>query len=73
MEPLHRSTIWPYDENGEPGEFSYQRFGSPTVAAAEELQRVLAGLMARWDELKNKDVTSINAQLRQANQPVLKL
>jgi cystathionine gamma-synthase len=35
MEPLHRSTIWPYDENGEPGEFSYQRFGSPTIAAAE--------------------------------------
>jgi photosystem II stability/assembly factor-like uncharacterized protein len=45
---------------------------APTVAAAEELQRVLAGLMARWDELKNKDVTSINAQLRQANQSVLK-
>jgi len=35
MEPLDRSTIWPYDERGEPGEFSYQRFGSPTVAAAE--------------------------------------
>jgi cystathionine gamma-synthase len=34
MEPLDRSTIWPY-ENGEQGEFSYQRFGSPTVAAAE--------------------------------------
>jgi cystathionine gamma-synthase len=35
MEPLDRSTIWPYDDRGEPGEFSYQRFGSPTVAAAE--------------------------------------
>jgi cystathionine gamma-synthase len=35
MEPLDRATIWPYDENGEQGEFSYQRFGSPTVAAAE--------------------------------------
>jgi len=35
MEPLDRSTNWPYDERGEPGEFSYQRFGSPTVAAAE--------------------------------------
>jgi cystathionine gamma-synthase len=33
--PLDRSTIWPYDERGEPGEFQYQRFGSPTVAAAE--------------------------------------
>jgi cystathionine gamma-synthase len=35
MEPLDRSTTWPYDERGEPGEFQYQRFGSPTVAAAE--------------------------------------
>jgi cystathionine gamma-synthase len=35
MEPLDRSTIWPYDEHGEPREFDYQRFGSPTVAAAE--------------------------------------
>ena len=34
-EPLDRSTIWPYDEQGEPGAFHYQRFGSPTVAAAE--------------------------------------
>ena len=33
--PLDRSTIWPYDEHGDPGDFSYQRFGSPTVAAAE--------------------------------------
>jgi cystathionine gamma-synthase len=35
MEPLDRSTIWPYDEEGELGDFYYQRFGSPTVAAAE--------------------------------------
>ncbi|HEX5173622.1 MAG TPA: PLP-dependent transferase [Gaiellaceae bacterium] len=35
MEPLDRSTTWPYDERGEKGEFSYQRSGSPTVAAAE--------------------------------------
>jgi cystathionine gamma-synthase len=34
-EPLDRSTIWPYDEQGEFGDFYYQRFGSPTVAAAE--------------------------------------
>ncbi|HKN63814.1 MAG TPA: PLP-dependent transferase [Gaiellaceae bacterium] len=34
-EPLDRSTIWPYDEEGEPGDFYYHRFGSPTVAAAE--------------------------------------
>ena len=35
MEPLDRSTVWPYDEHGEPRDFHYQRFGSPTVAAAE--------------------------------------
>ena len=34
-EPLDRSTRWAYDEHGEVREFSYQRFGSPTVAAAE--------------------------------------
>src|ERR1043165_5521604 len=34
MEPLDRSTLWPYGE-GEPGAFHYQRFGSPTVVAAE--------------------------------------
>jgi len=34
--PLDRSTLWPYDERGELGEFYYQRDGSPTVAAAEE-------------------------------------
>jgi len=35
MEPIDRSTRWPYDERGEQRESSYQRFGSPTVAAAE--------------------------------------
>ena len=33
--PLDRSTLWPYDEHGELPEYHYQRFGSPTVAAAE--------------------------------------
>src|SRR5881396_1417752 len=32
---LDRSTIWPYDEQGEPREFYYSRYGSPTVAEAE--------------------------------------
>jgi cystathionine gamma-synthase len=32
---LDRSTIWPYDEHGEPREFYYARYGSPTVAEAE--------------------------------------
>jgi cystathionine gamma-synthase len=35
MEPVDRSTIWPYDQRGEPGQFYYSRYGSPTVAEAE--------------------------------------
>jgi cystathionine gamma-synthase len=35
MEPLDRSTLWPYDARGEVGEFYYQRYGSPTVSTAE--------------------------------------
>ena len=35
MDTLDRSTIWPYDERGNPREFYYQRYGSPTVAEAE--------------------------------------
>ena len=32
--PVDRSTTWPY-EHGEPGRFTYSRFGSPTLAEAE--------------------------------------
>lgn len=32
--PVDRSTAWPY-EDGEPGEFTYSRFSSPTVVEAE--------------------------------------
>lgn len=32
---VDRSTIWPYDEHGEPGRFFYSRYGNPTVAEAE--------------------------------------
>jgi cystathionine gamma-synthase len=41
--PLDRSTLWPYDEQGELREFYYQRDGSPTVAAAEEALGELDG------------------------------
>ena len=40
--PLDRSTIWPY-ENGETGDFYYQRNGSPTVAEAERALGELEG------------------------------
>lgn len=43
MESLDRSTIWPYDEHGEPGDFYYSRYDSPTVAAAEHALGELEG------------------------------
>ncbi len=42
MEPLDRSTIWPY-ESGEPGAFYYQRYAHPTGVAAEEALGELEG------------------------------
>jgi cystathionine gamma-synthase len=40
--PVDRSTTWPY-EDGEPGEFTYSRFSSPTVAEAERALGELDG------------------------------
>jgi cystathionine gamma-synthase len=42
VEPLDRSTIWPYDR-GEPGDFYYQRYAHPTGVAAEEALGELEG------------------------------
>jgi cystathionine gamma-synthase len=42
MEPLDRSTIWPYRE-GEPGDFYYQRYAHPTGVAAERALGELEG------------------------------
>jgi cystathionine gamma-synthase len=35
MEPVDRSTIWPYDEHGEPGRFYYSRYDHPSGVEAE--------------------------------------
>jgi cystathionine gamma-synthase len=35
MGNIDRSTIWPYDERGEPRAFFYQRYGDPTSSDAE--------------------------------------
>ncbi len=43
MEPVDRSTIWPYDERGQPGEFYYARYAHPTGAAAERRLGELEG------------------------------
>jgi cystathionine gamma-synthase len=40
---LDRSTIWPYDEHGEHGEFYYQRYAHPTGVAAEQALGALDG------------------------------
>ena len=42
MEPLDRSTIWPY-RNGEPGDHYYQRNSHPTGVAAERALGELEG------------------------------
>ena len=42
MEPLDRSTIWPY-EDGDPGPVYYQRYGHPTGLAAERALGELEG------------------------------
>jgi cystathionine gamma-synthase len=43
MESLDRTTIWPYDEHGEPGDFYYSRYASPTVVDAEAQLGALDG------------------------------
>ena len=42
MEPLDRSTIWPF-QGGEPGAFYYQRYAHPTGVAAERVLGELEG------------------------------
>lgn len=43
MESLDRATIWPYDEHGEPRDFYYSRYASPTVVEAEAQLGALDG------------------------------
>src|SRR3954466_15191256 len=43
MEAADRSTIWPYDEHGEPGRFYYARTDHPAAAAAEAALGELEG------------------------------
>jgi cystathionine gamma-synthase len=43
MEPIDRSTIWPYDDRGEPRDFYYSRYAHPTGAEAERRLGELEG------------------------------
>jgi cystathionine gamma-synthase len=47
MEPIDRSTVWPYDTHGDPGAFMYQRYAHPTGTAAEQA----LGALERGDAL----------------------
>jgi cystathionine gamma-synthase len=40
---IDRSTVWRYDERGQPGPFMYQRYGHPTGAVAEAKLGALEG------------------------------
>jgi cystathionine gamma-synthase len=40
---IDRTTAWPYDERGEPREFTYQRYAHPTGKAAEDALGALEG------------------------------
>jgi len=37
------------------------------VATSDQMQRTLTGLLARWNDLKAREVTNLNDRLRQAN------
>ena len=41
------------------------------VAASGELRQTMTNLLTRWSELKSKDLSAINEQLRQASLPPL--
>lgn len=43
MQRIDRSTVWPYDEAGEPRQFIYQRYAHPTGTAAEHALGALEG------------------------------
>ncbi len=43
------------------------------VAASEALQKSLADALSSWSEIKNKDVKSLNEQLRQAGLTLIAL
>jgi len=42
-----------------------------TVTTAGELQRAMSKLVNDWNELRTKDVVTVNEQLKAANQPLL--
>jgi len=43
VQSIDRATVWPYDDQGEPGQFVYQRYAHPTGVAAENALGALEG------------------------------
>ena len=69
MEPLDRSTIWPY-EGGEPGAFYYQRYAHPTGVAAERALGELEGGTALLFPSGSGAITSLVLALLEPGQTI---
>ena len=69
VEPLDRSTIWPY-EGGEPGAFYYQRYAHPTGAAAERAFGELEGGSALLFPSGSGAITSLVLALLEPGQTI---
>jgi cystathionine gamma-synthase len=67
--PLDRSTVWPYHE-GELGDFYYSRYGSPTVAEAEDAVGRLDGGRALLFPSGSAAITCIALALLQPGQTI---
>ncbi|TMM18171.1 MAG: PLP-dependent transferase [Actinobacteria bacterium] len=69
VEPLDRSTIWPY-EGGEPGAFYYQRYAHPTGVAAERALGELEGGSALLFPSGSGAITSLVLALLEPGQTI---
>jgi cystathionine gamma-synthase len=69
VEPLDRSTIWPF-EGGEPGAFYYQRYAHPTGVAAERALGELEGGEALLFPSGSGAITAVVLGLLQPGQTI---
>jgi cystathionine gamma-synthase len=69
LPPIDRSTAWPYEE-GELGEFYYSRYGSPTVAEAEQALGKLDGGRALLFPSGSAAITAVVLALLEPGQTI---
>jgi cystathionine gamma-synthase len=69
VEPLDRSTIWPFD-GGEPGAFYYQRYAHPTGVAAERALGELEGGEALLFPSGSGAITALVLELLEPGQTI---